>query len=67
MLLAPNLIRQHAKTVKMFQKLGDEQKDHDILVVPCQFGLRHKGRSVCRAREVFTGNGLECWGEKTRI
>ena len=40
----------------MFQKLGDEQKDFDILVVPAQFGLRHKGRSVRRAREVFTAN-----------
>lgn len=49
-------LRQHAKTVKMFQKLGDEQKDFDILVVPAQFGLRHKGRSVRRAREVFTAN-----------
>jgi hypothetical protein len=52
----PEYLRQHAKTVKMFQKLGDEQKDFDILVVPAQFGLRHKGRSVRRAREVFTAN-----------
>lgn len=49
-------LRQHAKTAKMFQKLGDEQKDYDILVVPAQFGLRHKGRSVRRAREVFQVN-----------
>jgi hypothetical protein len=54
--LAAEYLRQHAKTVKMFQKLGDEQKDHDILVVPAQFGLRHKGRSVRRAREVFAAN-----------
>ena len=54
--LGAEYLRQHAKTVKMFQKLGDEQKDHDILVVPAQFGLRHKGRSVRRAREVFTAN-----------
>ena len=52
----PEYLRQHANTAKMFQKLGDEQKDHDILVVPCQFGLRHKGRSVRRAREVFMAN-----------
>jgi hypothetical protein len=51
--LGAEYLRQHAKTVKMFQKLGDEQKDFDILVVPAQFGLRHKGRSVRRAREVF--------------
>lgn len=54
--LGAEYLRQHAKTAKMFQKLGDEQKDHDILVVPAQFGLRHKGRSVRRAREVFTAN-----------
>ena len=54
--LGAEYLRQHAKTVKMFQQLGDEQKDFDILVVPAQFGLRHKGRSVRRAREVFTAN-----------
>ncbi|MCC7356724.1 MAG: hypothetical protein IT410_03915 [Candidatus Doudnabacteria bacterium] len=54
--LGAKYLRQHAKTVKMFQKLGDEQKDFDILVVPAQFGLRHKGRSVRRAREVFTSS-----------
>ncbi|MBU6431182.1 MAG: hypothetical protein KGJ58_03850 [Patescibacteria group bacterium] len=54
--LGAEYLRQHAKTAKMFQKLGDEQKDHDILVVPAQFGLRHKGRSVRRAREVFQAN-----------
>ena len=51
--LGAEYLRQHAKTVKMFQKLGDEQKDFGTLVVPAQFGLRHKGRSVRRAREVF--------------
>jgi hypothetical protein len=46
-------LRQTAKTASVFQKLGDEQKDHDILVVAAQFGIRHRGRSVRRAREVF--------------
>src|SRR3989344_5429224 len=54
--LGSDHLRQHAKTAKMFQKLGDGQKDHDILVVPAQFGLRHRGRSVRRAREVFMAN-----------
>lgn len=49
----PEYLRQHAKTVNAFQKLGDEQTGHDILIVPCQFGLRHRGRSVRRAREVM--------------
>jgi hypothetical protein len=51
-------LRQTAKTASVFQKLGDEQKDHDILVVAGQFGLRHRGRSVRRAREVFSVNEL---------
>ena len=54
--LGPKYLRQHAKTAKMFQKLGYWQKGCDILAVPAQFGLRHKGRSVRRAREVFMAN-----------
>lgn len=49
-------LRQTAKTASVFQKLGNEQKDHDILVVAAQFGIRHRGRSVRRAREVFAAN-----------
>ncbi|MFA5736972.1 MAG: hypothetical protein WCX70_02900 [Candidatus Paceibacterota bacterium] len=37
-------LRQSTQTEAVFQKLGDEQKDHDILVVAAQFGLRHRGR-----------------------
>lgn len=51
-------LRQGTKTEAMFQKLSDEQKDHNILVVPAQFGIRHRGRSVRRAREVMNAN--EC-------
>ncbi|MDP3685792.1 MAG: hypothetical protein Q8R32_03095 [bacterium] len=56
--LGPQYLRQHARTVTMFQKLSDAQKGHDMLVIPAQFGLRHRGRSVRRAREVFLGH--EC-------
>jgi hypothetical protein len=49
----PQYLRQSIKTAKAFQMFGDEQKDPDILVVPAQFGLRHRGRSVRRAREVM--------------
>lgn len=54
--LGPQYLRQSQKSAKAFQKLGDEQKDYDILVVPAQFGLRHRGRSVRRAREVMNAN-----------
>jgi len=55
--LDPMHLRQSEKSAKMFQKLADEQNDHDILVIAAQFGLRHRGRSVRRAREVM--NALE--------
>jgi len=54
--LGPQYLRQFQKSAKAFQKLGDEQKDYDILVVPAQFGLRHRGRSVRRAREVMNAS-----------
>jgi hypothetical protein len=54
--LGPQYLRQSTKASKAFQKLGNEQKDHDILVVSAQFGLRHRGRSVRRAREVMNAS-----------
>lgn len=54
--LDPDYLKQSARAEKMFQTLGDQQKDHDILVVAAQFGLRHRGRSVRRAREVMQVN-----------
>src|SRR3989338_8365363 len=57
--LGPDRLRQSAKTERVFQKFGDEQKDHDILVVAAQFGIRHRGRSVRRAREVIVSTSGE--------
>lgn len=58
--LGPDRLKQSARAEKMFQTLGDEQKANgsscDILVVAAQFGLRHRGRSVRRAREVMQVN-----------
>jgi len=54
--LGPQYLRQSKKTADAFQKFGDEQKDYDILVIPAQFGLRHAGRSVRRAREVMNAS-----------
>jgi len=61
--LGPKHLRQSANTAIAFQRLGDEQRDHDILVVPAQFGLRHRGRSVRRAREVMNASefGLDAF------
>ena len=52
--LGPQYLRQHQKNVKAFDKLGNEQKDYDILVVACQFGKLHAGKSVRRARKVMS-------------
>ncbi|MDA3802991.1 MAG: hypothetical protein PF488_03830 [Patescibacteria group bacterium] len=55
-LLGPQYLRQSQKSSKAFQKLGDEQKDYDILIVPAQFGLRYRGFSVRRALEVMNAS-----------
>lgn len=54
--LGSQYLRQHERTVAMLRHLGDAQSEHDILVVPAQLGLRHRGRSVRRAREVFNAS-----------
>ncbi len=54
--LGPDQLRQSAKTTSVFQKLAEEQNGYDILVVAAQFGLRHRGRSVRRVREILLGN-----------
>jgi hypothetical protein len=42
-------LRQHSRTVAAIGKIAESQKG-DILVVPAQLGLCHRGRSVRRAR-----------------
>ena len=54
--LGPKNLRQSEKSAKMFQKFGEEQKDFDILVIPAQFGIFHRGRSVRRALEIMKDN-----------
>lgn len=49
----PEYLRQCDKTAKAFLRIGNEQKGHDILIVPCQFGRLHRDRSVRRALEVM--------------
>ncbi|NQU82423.1 MAG: hypothetical protein HQ539_00540 [Parcubacteria group bacterium] len=54
--IGPEYLRQHDRTVAMFKGLGEQQDNPDILLVPAQFGLRHRGKSVRRARELFIAN-----------
>lgn len=54
--LGAQYLRQYKRTVKKLETLANQQKSYNILVVAAQFGLRHRGRSVRRAREVFIAN-----------
>ena len=49
-------LRQSARTWEFFAGLSKVQGSPDILIVPAQFGIRHRGRSVRRARESFVFN-----------
>ena len=53
--LGEKYLRQSERTEQMFAKFC-EQQEGDIIIVPAQFGLLHRGRSVRRAREVFANN-----------
>lgn len=54
--LGPKNLQQTKMSHDATARLLAEQKDFDILVVPAQFGLRHRGRSVRRSRAVFSAN-----------
>jgi hypothetical protein len=62
-------LRQSARTQKFWKELSQAQGDPDILIVPAQFGIRHRGRSVRRAREVFLTNefGLGAFAVGTMV
>ena len=46
-------LRQSAVSREAWAKLAKEQGDADILIIPAQFALRHRGRSVRRARVII--------------
>ncbi|OIO30222.1 hypothetical protein AUJ77_03760 [Candidatus Nomurabacteria bacterium CG1_02_43_90] len=50
-------LRQHARTLHALNLIAETQKG-DILIIPMQYGMRHRGRSVRRAREYFSENGF---------
>ncbi len=47
-------LKRSERTERMLQTLAQQQGNQDILLVPAQFGLKHRGKSVRRAREIFT-------------
>lgn len=67
--LGPDRLRQHPRTAHAFDLIAEQQKGADILIVPAQFGKRHAGRSVRRAREVFTTSefGLDAFSNAVML
>lgn len=53
--LGPKNLRETSKKVRAMETLQQSQ-NADIILVPAQFGIRHRGRSVRRARAVMGGN-----------
>lgn len=49
-------IHQSARTVEFLRELLEVQGHPDILIVPAQFGIRHRGRTVRKARKAFLTN-----------
>jgi hypothetical protein len=52
-------LRQSARSERFWKEFADAQGNPDILLVPAQFAIRHRGRSVRRAREVIEGTSGE--------
>lgn len=53
--LTKDYLRRHEKTAAAYDKLALEQKG-DIWVIDAQLAMKHRGRSVRRARVCFAGN-----------
>lgn len=53
--LGPNYLQETDRKAWYMQQIQEEQGS-DILIVPAQFGLKHRGRSVRRALAVMDGN-----------
>lgn len=51
--ITPDHLIRSARTAHMLGQISEVQKS-DILIIAAQLGLRHRGKSVRRAREVFT-------------
>lgn len=49
-------LRGNSRTIAMFGEVKQQQQAGDILIIASQLGMRHRGKSVNRARETFSGN-----------
>ncbi|MEN9852531.1 MAG: hypothetical protein RI996_474 [Candidatus Parcubacteria bacterium] len=53
--IVPSKLRQHARTASFLENL-EMQQQGDILIIAVQYGMRHRGKSVRRARETFASH-----------
>lgn len=53
--IVPSKLRQHIRTAQFLEQLEAKQVG-DILIIAAQYGKRHRGKSVRRARETFAIN-----------
>src|SRR3989339_87979 len=53
--ITPAQLRVHARTAHALDLIAETQKS-DSLIVAAHLGMRHRGKSVRRAREVFVAN-----------
>ncbi|HLD27401.1 MAG TPA: hypothetical protein VJB39_00970 [Patescibacteria group bacterium] len=51
--ITPAQLRVHTRTAHALDLIAETQEASDILIVAAQLGMRHRGKSVRRAREVF--------------
>lgn len=52
----PNFLRRTDRSVAALERLTEMQPGQDILALPAQFGMLHRGASARRAREGMAGN-----------
>lgn len=54
--LGQKYLRQSEQTLASLQAITEAQRGSDILIVPAQFGIRFRGKSVRRSRALFVTN-----------
>ena len=53
--IMPTKLRVHARTANFLEQI-EAQQPGDIIIIAVQYGMRHRGKSVRRARETFSSN-----------
>ncbi|MFA6524296.1 MAG: hypothetical protein WC264_02905 [Candidatus Paceibacterota bacterium] len=54
--IVPNKLRQSARTLDFLEQFIEAKQPGDIIIIAVQYGMRHRGESVRRAREIFSFN-----------